>query len=801
MRLILALVALLMAAPAAVAQDGAERARDQEISQASRQIARLAEKIDEKDIADASEAEKALRDAISRLRAPLATTESEIDRAAGSLDLLGPAPKEGAPAEALAVASEREALNERLSFLRGQRTRILAGVEQAERALAQLSQRRLADRYGAVIRRGPPLFTISQWEKAGGEMRALVDASRLHIDRWAASRTSNGLLWASLGGLALAFLTSVLLFGPVRQWLRTRFTARLEAHEPTPGRRVAAAGVAMLARAVPGLVGGFLVIETARFAGFITDGGEAIAQAAWVALVAYLVVDGFASGFFKPISPAWRIANVDFAKARPAAALLLAIVFVVGAKSVLVAMAATLPEHAALQRAASGAAAIIVAALLFLLCEDRAWDRGDSPQPAPARASGARLFGRALAIFILAAAISGHIALADFVATRLYYLALVLAVAWFARAALREAAAWAERRLKSGRDGDAPAGDSAAFMFWVGAAVDIVIALLLTPALLLIAGLDFAAARDIFGKALTGFRLGDIVISFSDIFFAVIAFIGVLAATRALQGGLQRGPLSHPRLDPGVRQSFVTLFGYVGLVVAALIGVSVLGVDLSNLAIIAGALSVGVGFGLQSIINNFVSGIILLFERPIKTGDWIVTASGEGIVRRIGVRSTEIETFDRSSIIIPNSELIASTVTNWTHGGALGRIKVPVGVAYSSDPEKVRDILLACAHANPHILKHPEPFVVWQDFGASSLDFELRAFLRNIADGIHVRTELRFAIFRAFREAGIEIPFPQQDIHIRSVNGAAPESDATPGNRRQNRASAPQPDNFDGPDD
>jgi small-conductance mechanosensitive channel len=555
----------------------------------------------------------------------------------------------------------------------------------------------------------------------------------------------------------------------------------------------------MLARAVPGLVGGFLVIETARYAGFITDGGDAIAQAAWVALVAYLVVDGFAGGFFKPISPAWRIANVDFAKARPAATLLLAIVFVVGAKSVLVAMAATLPEHAALQRAASGVAAVIVAALMFFLCEDRSWGRTEAPTPI--RASGARFLGRALAILILAAAISGHVAHSDFVATRLYYLALVLAVAWFARAALREAAASAERRLKSGREGDSTAGDSAAYMFWVGASVDIVILLLTTPALLLIAGLDFAAARDIFGKALIGFRVGDIVISFSDIFFAVIAFIGVLAATRALQGGLQRGPLSHPRLDPGVRQSFVTLFGYVGLVVAALVGVSVLGVDLSNLAIIAGALSVGVGFGLQSIINNFVSGIILLFERPIKTGDWIVTASGEGIVRRIGVRSTEIETFDRSSIIIPNSELVASTVTNWTHGGALGRIKVPVGVAYSSDPDRVRDILLACARANPHILQHPEPFVVWQDFGASSLDFELRAFVRNITDGIHVRTELRFAIFKAFREAGIEIPFPQQDIHIRSASEAVQRVAALGRSREGGRAPPHEPDEIDGPED
>ena len=158
-----------------------------------------------------------------------------------------------------------------------------------------------------------------------------------------------------------------------------------------------------------------------------------------------------------------------------------------------------------------------------------------------------------------------------------------------------------------------------------------------------------------------------------------------------------------------------------------------------------------------------------MFERPIKVGDWIVTSSGEGTVKRISVRSTEIETFDRSSIIVPNSELISSTVTNWTHKNRIGRITVPVGVSYGSDPEKVKAILLKCAHDHPLIVSYPEPFVTWMDFGASSLDFEIRAFLADISQGLTVRTELRFAIFKAFHEAGVEIPFPQQDIYVKSL--------------------------------
>ena len=266
-----------------------------------------------------------------------------------------------------------------------------------------------------------------------------------------------------------------------------------------------------------------------------------------------------------------------------------------------------------------------------------------------------------------------------------------------------------------------------------------------------------------------GFNIGGVQIpSIANFVFGIGVFIAIMGLTRVAQRGFQKGPFAHSQIDAGVQNSLITLLGYAGLVVALFAAISTIGIDLSSLALIAGALSVGIGFGLQSIVNNFVSGLILLFERPIKAGDWIVTASGEGTVKKISVRSTEIETFDRSSIIVPNSELISSTVTNWTHKDRIGRIIVPVGVSYSADPEQVKQILLKCAQDHPLIFRYPEPYVVWQDFGASSLDFELRGFLGNIADGLQVRSQLRFAIFKALSEAGIEIPFPQRDVHVKS---------------------------------
>ena len=238
--------------------------------------------------------------------------------------------------------------------------------------------------------------------------------------------------------------------------------------------------------------------------------------------------------------------------------------------------------------------------------------------------------------------------------------------------------------------------------------------------------------------------------------------------TRFLQKSLDARLFSKDDMEDGFRNSFRTLLGYVGLILAIFSAISVIGLDLSKLAIIAGALSVGIGFGLQSIVNNFVSGLILLFERPVKVGDWVITSAGEGFIKNISVRSTEIETFDRASIIVPNSELISSSVTNWTHKDKSGRVIIPVGVAYSSDAKKVRDILLALTKSHSKILKNPEPIVYFSDFGGSSLDLELRFFIRNIAESPLIKNDLRFDILEAFRDNNIEIPFPQSDITIKN---------------------------------
>jgi small-conductance mechanosensitive channel len=328
--------------------------------------------------------------------------------------------------------------------------------------------------------------------------------------------------------------------------------------------------------------------------------------------------------------------------------------------------------------------------------------------------------------------------------------------------------------------------------------VNIIIAFVVFAFILLDIGLYQSHLEAIRGVFSLGFNMGSWRISTGLMMTAAAVLYGSFLVSWAIQAALLEGVFSGRDIDTGVQFSVAKLVHYGLIFVGFLLALVALGVDLKNVTIIGGALGVGIGFGLQTIVNNFVCGLILLFERPIKVGDYIEYNNDWAEIKKIGLRSTIVKTFDRADIVVPNSTLITNDIINWTHSDRFARIRLPIGVAYGSDVSLVMKTVLECAEENPSIMRAPAPKIYFRGFGESSLNFELRVHLSDIDEWYPAQTTLLQEIDRRFREAGIQIPFPQRDVHVQSAGESPAPSLAPSKEQRPDQTASSSNESVDG---
>ena len=272
---------------------------------------------------------------------------------------------------------------------------------------------------------------------------------------------------------------------------------------------------------------------------------------------------------------------------------------------------------------------------------------------------------------------------------------------------------------------------------------------------------------------LIGFNIGGVHISITSILLGIISFFVLLSLFKMLKNSFISGNLSKIEMNDGVRNSIVSSISFLGFIISGILAIAVMGGSLSSIAIIAGALSFGVGLGLQNMVSNLAAGMTILWERPLKIGDWVVINGQEGIVKQINMRSTELETWDKSTIIIPNSDILSKSLTNYTYAGKTGRVVVKVSVGYNSNIDQVTRTLLEIAFSNPEVMASPAPSVSFNNLGSSSLEFQLNCFTANVFNRSGIANDLREKIVNRFRELRLDMPSSQQTVYMEKISAAS----------------------------
>jgi small-conductance mechanosensitive channel len=718
------------------------------------------------------------------LREIIGSLESRLGDVETRLKQLGDAPEEGEPQEDANLTAERARLEERRAALDGTLKQARLLMLRADNLSVRITDRRRALFTQELLGRTSSVLDPAFWAQAGKAAPDAWHGVTLLAQGWTDHLRATATAWKMIaaGGALAAFFVCAALF---LRWFKRRDFRPKEL-----GTRFAKSFFALLSllritATAPAVVAGAVLILNAF--GLLTERAANIGLTLVIAVAIAAFGRGVAVGLFAPDEPDRRLVTVKEQTARLVTSKLIWAARILGAVILVNVVLQTIVAPVALTIATN---AIFAAAISALLCHflflmgRREWPEGDV-----AGAGWLRSAGWLLAIGIAAALVTGFIGLAAFLAGR-FLTALGLI------GALYIVLTFIDALFTEVLTASTPRGRAIAHFFGlkprsidllgtlISAAIRVLLVLVVLMPLLGPWGI-FAA--DFFGvvkDATFGFRIGDLTISLTTILIAFAILVVGILATRAVQGWLNTHFLPRTALDPSLQNSVSTIFGYVGVIAAISLALAQLGVDFQKITLVAGALSIGIGFGLQSVVSNFVSGLILLAERPIRVGDIINVKGEEGRVRRIHVRATEIETGDRASVIIPNSELITQVVKNRTHTDTFARVSVPLAVAYDSDVAKVRDILMEIAKAHPHVMETPAPTVFLTGFGDSAINFELGWVVRNIGDGAGIKSDICFSILERFRAEGIVMPFPHRHIHIEGLAEADHDEPAPPASKK-----------------
>ncbi|CAN7358999.1 mechanosensitive ion channel family protein [Rhizobium sp. LjRoot98] len=766
---------------AAVASPQAQAAEQLEV--ARKNLARLADQI--KNAADddsrLAELKVEVDAATKQIIAISVATRPRLDEIKARLAELGDPPAEGAPPETDVVTQERK----RLLAERGEINALTGTAEDLSVQATKLSNGITATRRALFSN------TLLKHTDINGPM--VMDAiASLSLERQAFTRTVGSWLTFAwnfkrlqlLSALFLSLCAALVLLAGMRKLFFPLIHRELLSEEPGYITRLS---VAFWSTMIPTLAMGAFAATSYFFLQVFKVLRPDIAPiiSAILAISVVLVfVSTLSNAVLAPKQNTWRLVRVSDHGAR----LLVLSIFAMALVNVLDYVAGTISEvmgsPVVFTVVKSLIATIIIGLILMAMSlikpivpAGETLDGQGRPWP-----RAVKLLFVLTGIALILATLAGYVGLARFIATQIVITGAILVTMYIGiltGKAVAKQNALADtvvgRYLEKRFGLEQVALDQTGLAAGLG--IYMLVVLFFIPLIMLQWGFQIADIEAWAYRIFTDINIGSIKISIVGILAGILLFAGGYVVTRWFQRWLDGNVMARSRVDTGVRNSVKTGIGYLGIGLAGLIGVSAAGFDLSNLALVAGALSLGVGFGLQNIVSNFVSGLILLVERPFKVGDWVVTGTTEGFVKRISVRATEIETFQRQTIMVPNSLFINASVGNWTHKNKLGRSDIPVTVSYNSAPRQVMDTLLQIAGDHQLVLKNPAPQAVFAAFGDSTMTFELRVYLADIVNGNGVRNDLRLAIYERFKEEGLGAPFPKEELEPESLP-PGPESDA-----------------------